>query len=109
MPEPEPTRSKPVAEIVTFRLRPGTDAAAFVELARATNKDVAAQPGFLRRSLSCDPSGLWTEHIEWADLERAQAAARTVMALPSFKPFGAAIDGEGLVLRHAEILLTMGD
>lgn len=93
-----------VAEIVTFRLLPGTDGARFLADARATDRTVALQPGFLRRSLSRDDTGLWTDYIEWADLASAKAAAEAVMRLPEFAPFAATINPEGLVMRHAPVL-----
>lgn len=93
-----------VAEIVTFRLLPGTDEARFLADARATDRTVALQPGFLRRSLSRDGTGLWTDYLEWADLASAKAAAEAVMQLPEFAPFAAAIDPEGLGMRHAPVL-----
>jgi hypothetical protein len=99
----------PVAEIVTFRLLTGTDEVDFLAAARATEAPVAAQPGFLRRSLSRDAAGLWTDYVEWQDLHSALAAAETVMALPGFAAFGAAIDPEGLSMRHAPVLWRMGD
>jgi hypothetical protein len=97
----------PVAEIVTFRLIPGADETVFLAAARATRAPVAAQPGFLRRSLSRDESGLWTDYVEWADLPSALAAAEAVVALPEFAPFGAAIDPDGMVMRHAPVLMSM--
>ena len=96
-----------IAEIVTFRLRPGTDEARFLADARATDRPVAAQPGFLRRSLSRDDTGLWTDYVEWTDLASATAAAQAVMGLPEFGPFIAAIDPDGMVMRHAPILLQI--
>lgn len=104
-----PPDPAPVAEIVTFRLKPGNDPAAFLDAARATIPAVAARPGFIRRCLSCDASGLWTDHVEWTDLPRARDAAASLMALPAFGAFVAAIDPEALAMRHAAILMTMGD
>lgn len=99
----------PVAEIVTFTLIPGSDEAAFLAAARATQGPVAAQPGFLRRVLSRDDAGLWTDHVEWADPASAAAAAQAVMALPEFGPFAAFIDPSAMTMRHAQVLWTMGD
>ena len=93
-----------IAEIVTFRLRAGTDEVRFLADARATDRPVAALPGFLRRSLSRGDTGLWTDYIEWNDLASATAAAQAVMGLPEFAPFIAAIDPEGMMLRHAPVL-----
>ena len=100
---------QPVAEIVTFRLVPGMDEATFLSAAKATETPVAAQPGFLRRSLSRDDTGLWTDYVEWADQQSAEAAMQAVMSLPEFGPFAAAIAPEGMVIRHAPVLWTMGD
>ena len=100
---------QPIAEIVTFRLMPGTEEAAFLSAAQATAAPVAAQPGFLRRSLSRDETGLWTDYVEWADRQSAKAAMQAVMRLPEFVPFSAAIDPEGMVIRHAPVLWQMGD
>lgn len=99
----------PVAEIVTFRLLPGLDQTGFLALARATEAPLAAQPGFLRRSLSVDDTGLWTDYVEWTDLPTALMAAEAVMADPAFAPFGQAIDPQGMVMRHAPILWRMGN
>jgi hypothetical protein len=99
----------PVAEIVTFRLTAGSDEAAFLAAARATGAPVAAQPGFLRRVLCRDDSGLWTDHVEWADIASAEAAAQAVTALPEFGPFVGFIDLPGLRMRHARMVWTMGD
>lgn len=101
--------AQPIAEIVTFRLTEGSDAAAFLAAARATEAPVAAQPGFLRRVLSRDDSGLWTDQVEWASRDSAEAAAQAVMAMPEFGPFVGFIDLPGLKLRHAQVLWTMGD
>lgn len=100
---------QPVAEIVTFRLVPGTDEAAFLSAAQGTEAPVASQPGFLRRSLSRDADGLWTDYVEWRDMASAEAAARAVMAMPEFGAFAAAIDPKGMTLRHAPVLWRMGD
>lgn len=98
-----------VAEIVTFRLTPETDPVAFLTAARATEGPVSAQPGFIRRSLSRDDTGLWTDYVEWADLPSALAAAEAVMAMPEFGPFMAAIAPEKVQMRHAPVLWQMGD
>ena len=97
----------PVAEIVTFRLVPGTDEAAFLDAARGTEVAVRAQPGFVARRLSKDEAGLWTDMVEWQSLASAEAAARAVMAEPAFGPFAAMIDMDNLTMRHAPILFRM--
>jgi hypothetical protein len=102
-------QARAVAEIVTFRLVSGTDEAAFLAAAEATEAPVSAQSGFLRRSLSRGYDGLWTDYVEWADLASAKAAAEAVMARPEFGAFVAAIDPHGMTMRHAPVLWRMGD
>jgi hypothetical protein len=99
----------PVMEVVTFRLTPGITDAAFIVAAKGTEAMVAAQPGFVRRSLLRDDAGEWTDSIEWQSLAQAQTAAEILMANPAFAPFGAAIDMTSLSMRHTPILWQMGD
>jgi hypothetical protein len=99
----------PVTELVTFRLLPGTDAAEFLTAVRRAETPLLAQPGFLRRSLSQDGAGVWTDHLEWADLASAKAAARAMMKLPEFRTFMAFIDPSGMVMRHATTAAQMGN
>jgi heme-degrading monooxygenase HmoA len=99
----------PVMEIVTFRLVPGMSDADFLTAAKATRAMVAAQPGFVRRSLLRDETGLWTDTIHWQSLPQAQAAAAIVMADPAFAAFGAAIDMASIDMRHIPILWQMGN
>jgi hypothetical protein len=98
----------PVMEIVTFRLTPGTSDADFIAAAKGTERMVAAQPGFIRRSLLRDEAGVWTDTVEWQSLAQAHAAAETLMVDPAFAPFGAAIDMTSLNMRHLPILWQMG-
>jgi hypothetical protein len=98
----------PVMEIVTFRLNPGITDAAFLSAARGTKAVVAAQPGFIHRSLLRDDVGEWTDTVTWQSLAKAHAAARILMADPAFAPFGAAIDMTSVTMRHVPILWQMG-
>ncbi len=98
----------PVMEIVTFRLNPGMTDAAFLTAAKGTEAMVAAQPGFVRRSLLRDDAGLWTDTVEWQSITAAHTAAEILMADPAFAPFGGAIDMTSLSMRHVPILWQMG-
>ncbi len=99
----------PVMEIVSFRLNPGIADKDFLQAARATEGPVAAQSGFIRRSLLRDETGLWTDTVEWQSQAQATAAADIVMADPAFAPFGSAIDMATIQMRHTPILWQMGD
>jgi len=103
------TALQPIAEIVTFRLMPGTKEAAFLSAAKATAAPVAAQPGFVRRSLSRDETGLWTDYVEWADMPSAEAGAQAVMQMPEVAPFLSAIDPNSMEMSHRAILWQMGN
>ncbi|QBF31375.1 hypothetical protein [Thalassococcus sp. S3] len=96
-----------VAEIVTFRLEPGTDPQAFAAAAKGTEAALRKMGTLISRTLSCDEDGLWTDHIVWAFMEDAKAAAQAVMQEPSFQPFGKMISSQDLVMRHAYIHLQM--
>jgi hypothetical protein len=100
---------QPIAEIVTFRLMPGTKEAAFLSAAKATAAPLANQPGFLRRSLGRDETGLWTDYVEWADMPSAESAAQAVLQLPEVAPFLSAIDPNTMEMSHRTILWQMGD
>jgi hypothetical protein len=88
------------AEYVTFRLAPGTDPAAFLAAARATDAALASHPGYLARHLSEGPDGQWTDCVLWSDATAAHAAAAAAMSDPRFGPFMAAIAPESMVMRH---------
>ena len=97
----------PVMEIVRFRLHAGITDTAFLTAAEQTRGMVAAQPGFVRRSLLRDPDGVWTDMIVWQSLQWAKAAADIVMADASFAAFGAAIDMSTLRMNHTPIAWQM--
>ncbi|WP_226780575.1 hypothetical protein [Oceaniglobus trochenteri] len=90
-------------EIVTYRLKPGVDPAQHLQHAMGTRDGVAARAGFRRRQLSCDDTGLWTDHIEWASLADARAAAQSLGDIPGFAAFGADIDDASVDMRHATL------
>ncbi len=89
-----------VAEVVTFRLRPGVTTADFLAANTTTAAILAATPGLVSRNLSAGPDGRWTDHVIWTDQASAQAAAQSMMADPRVAPFMSAIDPEGMDMRH---------
>lgn len=97
----------PVLEVVSFRLTPGTTDAAFLAAARATEAPLRRQPGFLARQLTRAGDGTWTDHVTWASLPQAMAAAEAMMAEPAFGPFVALIDPSSMQMRHDTILWRM--
>jgi hypothetical protein len=97
----------PVLEVVGFRLIPGTTDAAFLAAAHATEVPLRRQPGFLSRQLTRAGDGTWTDHVSWASLPQARAAAKAMMADPAFAPFVALIDPASMQMRHDAILWRM--
>ncbi|MEX0370612.1 MAG: hypothetical protein AB3N09_08275 [Tateyamaria sp.] len=93
------------AEIVTFRLLPGSDAQAFAKAAAEMEPFLKETGGMIRRDLSVDEDGLWTDHIIWTSLEVAKKAAAEVMQHPSAQPCMAMIDGPSAQMRHAQVHL----
>ena len=99
--------SEPVLEIVTFRLSDGTDRADFLEAARGTEAMLRERGALVRRFLTVDADGLWTDVIEWTSHDAALAAAEAVMSEPAFQPFMAMVDPTDVDMRHAAILWRM--
>lgn len=98
---------EPVLEIVTFRLADGTDTAAFLDAARGTEAMLRERDALVRRFLTVDSDGLWTDVIEWTSHAAARDAATAVISEPSFQPFMAMIDPQTVTMRHAAILWRM--
>ena len=97
----------PVAEIVTFRLAAGVSEGEFLSAVRATEGFVEAAPGFVSRRLSRGEDGTWTDHVEWASMDQAMAAAEALMADPTALPFLMAIDPDSIAMRHETLVMRM--
>ncbi|MDW4496864.1 hypothetical protein R5H30_02640 [Sulfitobacter sp. D35] len=96
-----------VAEIVTFSLSEGQDETAFVLAARALETYLRDTGAMVARTLSRDAEGRWTDHILWTSREAAEAAARDMPRRPEAADFLAAIAGDSVEIRHAEVILQM--
>ena len=90
----------PIIEIVTFKLADGVSEAAFLETVPASNDYIKTCPGFLARRLSKSADGTWYDHLEWASLEAAYAAARGFETEPRLAPFVQAIDFTSTKMHH---------
>lgn len=96
-----------VAEIVTFRLNTDANRNTFVADAKATAPLLERTEGFISRSLSEAPDGSWTDIVFWKTMDAAQLAAQTIPNHPDFAPFGSAIDGPSVAMRHERVLVSM--
>lgn len=94
-----------VAEIVRFRTLPGYTAPDVRTRAGAISGWLAACPGFVERTLSCDSDGVWTDHLLWQDLACAQAAGAQIMTLEVARPFMEVIDGPSVTVSHGQVHL----
>jgi len=101
------TPTPQIAEIVTFRLKDGVEMDRFLEDAKTTEDVLATVPGYVRRHLSMGEDGSWTDLILWTSMDSAKQAAKSVVEHPDFAPFGSAIQGESVVMRHEKIELNM--
>jgi hypothetical protein len=101
------TVPQPVAEIVTFHLKPGTTSADFLAAAAKTEAFLRASGHVISRTLSRDDTGLWTDYIVWTDMKTAQTMAAQAMQHADFAPLMSMIAPEDVQLRHAPILFQM--
>ena len=99
--------SRHVIETVLFRLKDGISRDDFVKAAETVNGFVAARKGFVSRRLSCTADGLWIEHIEWADMTAAKAAAADLGKTAPNLPFLSAIDEPSVTLHHGNLDVTL--
>ena len=89
-----------VIEIVQFRLAEGVSDADFKAAAASTMPFLCGTDGFIRRTLSRGDDGLWIDHVEWADVNIAQAAAAAAMENETMLPFMMAIDPASISLNY---------
>ena len=97
-----------IAEIVTFKLTDGTDAEGFVKAAEAMTPFLQRTGGFVKRCLSCDETGLWTDHLEWASMDDAMRAAKAIADAPEAAAFMDPIELSSTTMRHAKVALIQG-
>lgn len=94
-----------IAEIVTFRLKEGTDASVFTAAADQMTAFLRSTDALVSRSLSADDAGVWTEHILWTSEAAAKHAAKAMFERPEAVPFMEMIDTTDMTMRHATIAL----
>lgn len=100
--------SNHVIETVTFRLMGGLSQEQFLEAARQATAFMTERPGFLRRRLSCEENGTWIEHVEWASMEDAKAAAAEIGKDEHARKFVRAIDGPSVRMTHSDLKVSVG-
>ena len=93
-------------EIVTFRLKPGTEAG-FVANNAVMTDWLARQPGFLARHLGKREDGVWVDVVRWQSLEQAKAAADRIVAEIGGSEALRAIEPASVDMSHAEVAVSM--
>lgn len=92
-------------EIVTFRLKPRTEAG-FVAANGVMTDWLARQPGFLGRHLARREDGSWVDVVRWQNLEQARAAAARIMAEIGDSEAVQAIEPASVEMSHATVALS---
>ncbi|RAZ86669.1 hypothetical protein DPM33_28065 [Mesorhizobium hawassense] len=92
-------------EIVTFRLKPGTEAG-FVANNGVMSGWLTRQPGFLSRHLGRREDGTWVDVVRWQSVEQARAAADRIMAEIGDSEALQAIEPASVDMNHATIELS---
>jgi hypothetical protein len=86
-----------IVEIMTFRLAPTTDRAAFLQADRRVQTDFAYhQPGLLRRTTAWGPDGMWIVLDLWQTAGDADACAAKWGDDPVTAGFMALLDAESV-------------
>jgi hypothetical protein len=94
-------------ETVTFKLNPGVSRGAFANAAMAISDFARKRDGFIARRLSVGDDGLWIEHIEWASLAAAKAAAADIGTDPALAAAMGMIDGPSVKLYHTTLEIAV--
>ena len=92
-------------EIVSFRLRPGTEAG-FAASNRLISDWLARQPGFVSRCLARRDDGSWVDVVRWRSREQALAAAGRIMSEIGDCEAMRAIDPASVDMGHAELVVS---
>lgn len=95
-------------EWVPFRAAPGVTHADLLAAAERLHREfLAAQPGFLRRSLLADDSGGFVDCVAWQSAADHAAAMESSMTHPAAQAFFACLadpDAVGAAMQHFAIV-----
>lgn len=93
-----------VLEMVSYRLAPGITRQEHLDAAGATQRFLAAQPGFVRRVLTELDGGEWRDVVEWTSRDAALEAAEKLMHEPAVAPFIKSLDPQSIDMQHGAIV-----
>jgi hypothetical protein len=97
-----------VIETVIYKLQDGVSEEHFLQAAREATNFMTSTPGFIRRRLSCGEDGTWYEHVEWASMANAKAAAEAIDKDERARAFMSVIDGPSVRINHSELKISVG-
>ena len=99
--------SKPVVEVVFFKLKAGQGLAAFERASEKIQKFLSGQPGYIRRELlHSSESGQFVDLVHWSTREDAMNAAQQIMKSTDAGEFMSSLSQEGLQMFHLDIFST---
>lgn len=96
-----------IAEITNFRPLPGVSQADVAKAADGLTPYLQRSGGMIRRSLTCDGEGNWTDYVIWDSLEDAQRAMAGFEAAPESAAMMPLIDPASLAMRHDAVHLNV--
>lgn len=97
-----------VIEVVSFKLAKGVSDDDFLATQPSLKKFLDTCEGFINRRLSISEDGLWLDHVEWASMEAAKAAAEDFTQQESLKPLMQAIDMPSVSMHHNLLQVSIG-
>lgn len=95
---------KQVVEIVFFKLTEGVDVNLFKEASKAFGEEfLTKQPGFIKRNLIADGSGVWGDLAIWSSMETAQAVESAMQESECAGKYNSFIDFSTVDVKHFEV------
>ena len=98
-------RPERTVEIAAFRATSCIDDATPARYADAVRDWLASQSSFVASTLSCDQTGIWTDHLVWNSPAEAAVAGGKFPSAPGAAASMAAIDPANAPMRRAPIVL----
>lgn len=97
-----------IIETVSFKLAEGVSDEDFVKTTEAVGDYLQTCDGFSQRRLSKSADGRWLEHVEWENLEKAEAASKSFMEQETIMPYMQSIDPESVEMQHQKLHVSLG-
>lgn len=96
-----------IAEITNFRSMPGVTEAQITTAAEGLTPYLQRSGGMIRRSLTCDAEGTWTDYVIWDTLAHARRAMEGFETAPEAAALMPLIDPASVAMRHDPVHLSV--